>query len=175
MEFNETWLVARSQSPLPSLCFSGRSEKRDGCPGLWFADTLLPSPLKPLNRIQRNLTGSRISMSSPMFVFFGLIGKTRWLPWPLICWYIIAFSSETTSQNSKKLETRSQRPLPSLCLSDWFEKQDGCPSLWFDETLLTCPLKPLSGIQWKFTGSKISTSYTNLTKFLTSWDECLGS
>ena len=34
MEFNETWQEARSQCPLPSLCFSGRSEKQDGRPGL---------------------------------------------------------------------------------------------------------------------------------------------
>ena len=40
--------------------------------------------LKPLNESQRNLTGSKISMSSTKFVFFGLIGKTRWPPWPLI-------------------------------------------------------------------------------------------
>ena len=32
-EFNETWQEAISQRPLPSLCFSGRSEKQDGCPG----------------------------------------------------------------------------------------------------------------------------------------------
>ena len=30
MEFNETCQEARSQRPLPSLCFSGRSEKQDG-------------------------------------------------------------------------------------------------------------------------------------------------
>ena len=36
-EFNETWQGARSQRPLPSLCFSGRSEKQDGRPGLWLA------------------------------------------------------------------------------------------------------------------------------------------
>ena len=29
-EFNETWQEARSQRSLPSLCFSGRSEKQDG-------------------------------------------------------------------------------------------------------------------------------------------------
>ena len=34
--------------------------------------------------IQRNLTGSKISRSSTKFVFLGLIGKTRWPPWPLI-------------------------------------------------------------------------------------------
>ena len=48
------------------------------------AETFSPSPLKPLNRIQRNLTGSKISTSSTKFVFFGPNGKTRWPPWPLI-------------------------------------------------------------------------------------------
>ena len=59
-EFNETWQEARSQRPLPSLCFSGRSEKQDGCPDLWLAETFWTSPLKPLNGIQWNLTGSKI-------------------------------------------------------------------------------------------------------------------
>ena len=43
-EFNKTWQEARSQCPLPSLCFSGRSEKQDGCPGLWLAETFSTSP-----------------------------------------------------------------------------------------------------------------------------------
>ena len=102
-EFNETWQEARSQCPLPSLCFSGRSEKQDGRPGLWLAETFSTSPLKPLKGIQRNLTGSKISMSSTKFVFFGPIGKTRWPPWPLIGWDIIDFSSETAERNSTKL------------------------------------------------------------------------
>ena len=92
-EFNETWQEARSQHPLPSLCFSGRSEKQDGRPGLWLAETFSTSPLKPLNGIQRNLTGSKISTPSTKFVFFGSIGKTRWPPWPLIGWDIFDFSS----------------------------------------------------------------------------------
>ena len=105
-EFNETWQEARSQRPLPRLCFSGRSEKQDGRPGLWLAETFSTSPLKPLNRIQRNLTGSKISTSSTKFVFFGPIGKTRWPPWPLIGWDIFDFSSETTEQNSTKLDRK---------------------------------------------------------------------
>ena len=105
-EFNETWQEARSQRRLPSLCFSGRSEKQDGRPGLWLAETFSSSPLKPLNGIQRNLTSSKISTSSTKFVFFGLIGKTRWPPWPLIGWDIFDFSSETAERNSTKLDRK---------------------------------------------------------------------
>ena len=93
-EFNETWQEARSQRPLPSLCFLGRSEKQDGRPGLWLAETFFTSPLKPMNGIKRNLTGSKISTPSTKFVCFGPIGKTRWPPWPLIGWDIFNFSSE---------------------------------------------------------------------------------
>ena len=102
-ELKETWQDARSQRPLPSLCFSGRSEKQDGRPGLWLAETISTSPLKQMNGIQRNLTGSKISMSSTKFVFFGPIGKTKWQPWPLIGWDNFDFSSETAEQNSMKL------------------------------------------------------------------------
>ena len=69
-EFNEMWLEERSQRPLPSLCFSGWSEKQDGRPGLWLAETFLTSPLKPLNRIQQNLTRRKISTSSTKFCVF---------------------------------------------------------------------------------------------------------
>ena len=105
-EFNETLEEARSQCPLPSLCFSDRSEKQDGRPGLWSAETFSTSPLIPLNGIQRNLTGSKISMSSTKFVFFRPIGKTRWPPWTLIGWDIFDFSSETAERNSTKLDRK---------------------------------------------------------------------
>ena len=74
-EFKETWQEARSQRSLPSFCFLGRSEKQDGRPGLWLAETFLTSSLKPLNGIQQNLTGSKISTPSTKFVFFGQIEK----------------------------------------------------------------------------------------------------
>ena len=106
MEFNETWQEARSQCPLPSLCFSCRSEKQVDRPGLWLAETFSTSPLKPLNWIQRNLTGSKISTSSTKFVFFEPIGKTRWPSWPLIGWDIFDFSSETAERNSTKLDRK---------------------------------------------------------------------
>ena len=105
-EFDKTWQEARSQGPLQSLCFSGRLEKQDGRPCLWLAETFSTSPLKPLNWIWRNLTGSKISTSSTKFVFFGLIGKTRWRPWPLIDWDIFDFSSETAEQPATKLDRK---------------------------------------------------------------------
>ena len=115
-EFNETWQEARTQSPLPSLCFSGRSEKQDGCPGLWLAEAFSTSPLKPLNVIQRNLTGSKISTSTK-FLFFGPIGKIRWPPWPLIGWDILDFSSETTERNSTKLDRKQElKVLYQVCV-----------------------------------------------------------
>ena len=86
--------------------FSGRSEKQDGRPGLWLAEAFLTSPLKPLNGIQRNFIGSKISTSSTKFVFFGPIGKTRWPPWPLIGWDIFDFSSETAKRTSTKLDRK---------------------------------------------------------------------
>ena len=142
MEFNETLQEARSQRPLPSLCFSGRSEKQDGRPGLWLAETFSTSPLKPLNGIQRNLTGSKISTSSTKFVFFGPIGKTRWPPWPLIGWDIFDFSSETAERNSTKLNRKQDlNVLYKVCVfwTDW-KKQDGRPGLWLAETFWTSPL-----------------------------------
>ena len=104
-EFNETCQEARTQHPLPSLCFLGRSEKQDGPPGLWLVETFSTS-LKPLNGIQRNLRESKISRSSTKFVFFWPIGKTRWPPWPLIGWDIFDFSSETAKRNSTKLDRK---------------------------------------------------------------------
>ena len=116
-EFNETWQEARYQRPLPSLCFSGWSEKQDGRPGLWLAETFSTSPLKPLNGIQWNLTRSKISTPSTKFVFFGLIGKTRWLPWSLIGWDIFNFSSETAEQNSTKLDRKQDlKALYQVCV-----------------------------------------------------------
>ena len=84
-EWNSTKLN-RKQDPnvLYQVCvFRGRSEKQDGRPGLSLAETST-SPLKQLNGIQRNLSGSKISMSPTKFVFFGPIGKTRRPPRPLI-------------------------------------------------------------------------------------------
>ena len=79
-EFNETWQEARSQHPLPSLCFSSRSEKQDGRPSLWLAETFSTSPLKTAERNSTKLDRKQDLKASTKFVFFGPIGKTRWPP-----------------------------------------------------------------------------------------------
>ena len=144
--------------------FLGRSEKQDGRRGLWLAETFSTSPLKPLNGIQRNLTGSKISTSSTKFVFFG---KTRWPPWPLIgrdiIWLLLW--NRWTEFNKTWQEARSQCPLPCLCFSGWSENQDGRPGLRLAETSSSSPLKPLNRIQRNLTGSKISMSSTKFVFF----------
>ena len=86
--------------------FPGWSKKQDGRPGLWLGETFSTSPMKPLNRIKQNLTGSKITTSSTKFVFFGPIGITRWPSWPLIGWDIFDFFSETAERNSMKLDRK---------------------------------------------------------------------
>ena len=138
-EFNETWQEARSQRPLPSLCFSGRLEKQDGRPGLWLAETFSTSPLKPLNEIQWNLTGSKISTSSTKFVFFGPIGNNKmaalafdWLRhFRLLLWTCWTEFNETWQ------EARSQHPLSSLCFSGRSVNKNICLG-WFLKKVAHC-------------------------------------
>ena len=81
--FDENWQEARSERPLPSSCFSGRSENKDYQSGLWLVESFSTSPLKPQNKIWRDVTGSKTSMSSTKFIFFRAIGKKRWPPCPV--------------------------------------------------------------------------------------------
>ena len=169
MDFNKT---DRKQdlNVLYQVCvFWGWSEKQDGRPGLWLAETFSTSSLKPLNGFQENLTGSKISMSSTKFMFLWPIGKTRWPPWPLIGWDIFGFSSETAERNSTKLDRKQDlNVLNQVCVfrADRKNKMAALlPGLWLAETFSTSPLKPLNGIQRNLTGSKISMSSTKFVFF----------
>ena len=55
------------------------------------------SPLKPLNRIQRNLTGSKVSMSSSRFVFFGPISEKQ--DGHPVLWLVETFSTSPKPRN----------------------------------------------------------------------------
>ena len=107
-ECNSTKLNRKQDlNVLYQVCvFQANRKNQDGRPGLWLADTFFTSPLKPLSEIQRNLTGSKNSTSSTKFVYFGPIGKTWWLPWPLDGRDIFDFSSETADWNWTKLDRK---------------------------------------------------------------------
>ena len=98
-------------------------------------------PLKRLNRIQRNLTGSKLLMPFITFVFFGPTQKTRWPPWPLIGWDIFDFSSETAEQNSTKLDRKQDlNVLYRVCVfwADRKNKMAALPSDWPRHFRLLC-------------------------------------
>ena len=103
-EFKETWREARSQSPLQSLCFSGWSEKQDGRPSLWLAETFSTFS-ETAERNSTKLDRKEDLNVLYQVVFFGPIGKIKWPPWPLIGWSIFDFS-ETAERNSTKLDRK---------------------------------------------------------------------
>ena len=76
MELNPSCQEARSQRPIPCLCFSGRSENQDDRICLWLADTFLTCPLKPLNAIQRYLA-RRSQRYLPSVCFFSGQSKNQ--------------------------------------------------------------------------------------------------
>ena len=131
-EFNETWQEARSKRLLPSLCYWGRSQKQDGRPDLWFAETFSTSSLKSLNGIQRNLTRSKLLTSSTKILFFGPVGKKRWPPWPLVGWDIFDFFSETAERNSTKLDGKEDlNVLYQVCVF-WADRKNKMAALASD-------------------------------------------
>ena len=122
-----------------------------------LAETFSTSPLKPLNRIQQNMIGSKISKPSTKFVFFRADWKNK-MAAPASDWlrhFRLLLWNRWTEFNETWQEARSQRPLQSLCFSGRSEKQDGRPGLWLAEIFSTCSLKPLNGIQRNLTGIKI--------------------
>ena len=137
-EFHETRQNAKSQRPLNSLCFSGRSEKQDGRSDLWLAESFSTSSLKRLNGIQQNFTGRKISTSSTKFVFFGQIGNTWSTPWSLIGWYIFDSNSAIATQNSTKLDRKQDlNVLYQVCVfrADWKRKRKRSDSVLWQKLL----------------------------------------
>ena len=117
---------------LYQFCFSCRSEKQDGRPDSdWLRH--FRHLLKLLNRIEQNLSGSKISTSSTKFVFWGGWEKQDGRPGLLLA---ETFSTSPLKPLNRFLttwqEARSQCPVPSLCFSGRSEKQD----VRWDEVLL---------------------------------------
>ena len=174
MEFNKIWQDARSQRPLTSLCFSGRSEERDGRPAsdlprhFDFSSVTAEQDSTKLHRkqdlsvlYQFVLFGpiKKAALASDWLIHFRLLLCDRWTefngPWqeakfqrhlPSSC-----YSIDETWQ-----EARYQCPIQSLFFLGRWEKQDGWPGLWLTETFST---SPLNGIQQNLTGNKICQRY----------------
>ena len=148
---NETWQEARSQHPLPSLCFSGRLEKQHGRPGLWLPRhfQLLWNCWKEFNETWQKARSQR---PLPSLYFSGGSVNKKWPPWPipqknlktwhvwitLIHWhwfymynnYVICANGifyffETDEQNSLKLDRKPDlNVLYQVCIFrvDWKTK-----------------------------------------------------
>ena len=168
-EQNSTKLDRKQDlNALYQVCvFRAERKKQNGRPGLWLAETFSTSLKKPLNRIQRNLTGSKLSMPSATFVFFRPIGKKQ-NGRPCL-WFAETFSTSPQKPlngiRQNLIGSKISRPSTKFVFFRWIGKQNGRPGLWFAETFSTFPLKPLNRIQQNLTGSKISTSSTRLEFF----------
>ena len=128
-EFNETWQEARSQRPLPSLCFLGRSEKTRW--PLWpligwdifdfFTETAERNSTKHDRKQDLNVLyqvcvfradrkNKMAALASDWLRHFNLLLWNRW-----------------TKFNETWQEARSQRVLPWLCFSSRWINKNCCP------------------------------------------------
>ena len=175
---NETWQEARSQTPLPSLCFF-RADRKNKMAALASAVWDIFEISETVERKSIKLDRKQDLRVLHQVCVFRADRKNKMAARPLLGWDIFDFS-ETAERNSTKLDMtqdRSQRPLPSLCvcvcvffvlfffLEGGVGKTRWSPGLWLAEIFTTSPLKPLNGIQRNLTGSKISTSSTKFVCF----------
>ena len=151
-KFNETWQEARSQCLLPSLCFSGRSEKQDGRPGLWLAETFFDFSSETAERNSTKLDReARSQRLLPCLCFSVRFEKQDGRPG---LWLAETFSTfhlkPLNGFNKTWQEARSQSPLLSLCFSGW--------------SVNKCPLWPIP--------KKDGTLYSG-TRYVALWASCL--
>ena len=116
-EQNSTQLARKQDiNVLYKVCvFRADRKHQNNHPGLWLDETFSTSSLQPLNRIQRNWKGSKISTSLTKFVFFMPSGKfkTAALVSDSLRHFQLFCKSWTEFKETWK-EVSTQRPLPSL-------------------------------------------------------------
>ena len=170
MEFNKIWQGARSQRPLISLCFSGRSEEQDGRPASDLPRHFRLLPRDSWTRFNETWQEARSKCPLPIVCYSGRSKKavlaSGWLRH-----FRLLLCDRWTEFNETLQEAKFKRPLPSSCYSTKLdrkqdinvlykvcvfsgrsEKQDGRPGLWLAETFST---SPLNGIQQNLIGNKI--------------------
>ena len=141
-EFNKTWLEARSQRPLPSLCFFSKWEKQNGCPDLSFAETFSTS-LKPLNRIQRKLDRKLdLNVLYQVCVFrSNRQNKMATLASDWLRHFVLLLWNHWMEFNETWQEGRSQCTSSSLCFSGRWVNKKGCPG-WYVKKVAHCTQVP---------------------------------
>ena len=166
-EFNKTWQEARSQRPLPSLCFFGPIGKIRWPPwpliGWDIFDFFSETAERNSTKLDRK---QDLNVLYQVCVFWAE-GKTRWPPWPLIGWDIFDFSSETAERNSTKLDRQQDHNvLYQVCVfrADWKNKMAAVASDWLLHFRLLL-WNRLMQIQRNLTVSKISMSFTKFVFF----------
>ena len=168
-EFNQNWQKARSQSPLPSLCFSGRSEKKkqDGRPA---SDCLRHFRLLLWNcwtEFNETLQEARSQSPLPSLCFSGRSKKKQQDGRPGL-WLAETFSTPPLQlrngiQRNFTWSKISMSSTKFVFFGPIEKKKQDC--LWLAEKFSTSSLKSLNGIQWNLTESKISTSSTKFVFF----------
>ena len=160
---NLTWLEARSQRPLSSLCFSGRSEKQDGRPAFDWLKHFRLLIWTEFNETWQDAISQRRLRN---LCFSGRSEKQHdrsglWLTETFLTFPLKPLKEIPQHLTGSKISTFSTK-FVFLCRS---EKYDGHPDIWIVETVSTSPLKLLNGIQHYLIGIKISTSSTKFVIF----------
>ena len=122
-EFYKTWQEARTQCPLPSLCFWDQLENKDVHPNSWLAEAFKISPLLLQNGIRQNLTGIKNSMPFTKFRLFqaDLITKMAASACYCLRHFPLLHRNHWTELDNTWQEARTQCPLTSLCFSGWLK------------------------------------------------------
>ena len=132
-ELNKIWYKARSQSPLPSLCFFGQIRKTRWPPWPLIGWDIFDFSVETPERNSTNLDRKQdLNALYQVCVSFWPIGKTKWLPYPLIGWEIFDFSSETAEPNSIKLDRKQDlNALYQVCVF-WADRKNKMAALASD-------------------------------------------
>ena len=151
-EFNENAQEVRSQHPLPSVCFSGRSKKTRWPPWPLIGWDIFYFSSETTERNSTKLNRKQDLNAPTKFVFFRANRKNK-MAAIASDWLIHFDFAETADLNSTKCGKKQDvNVLYQVCVLGRLLKQDGRLGLWLAETFSTS-LKALNGIKWNCTGS----------------------
>ena len=135
-EFDETLQKARSQRPLPSLCFSERSQKTRWPPWPLIGWDIFDFSSETAERNSTKLDRKQDLNALYQVCVFRADRKNKMAAlasdWRRHFWLLLR--NCWTEFNETGQKPSAQRPLPSLCFSGRSKKQYGGHGLWLAET-----------------------------------------